>query len=126
MYHTALQVKRILLQAARALAAADVFHENNVERCKVLRLDRVEAVDAGQHGPVLGLHDVVDVLVEHIKQGLSLVLQQRLENEPLVMGKEEKAARLTLRLAGLEDAVAVLIGGQRDIDLVRIDAVKVK
>jgi hypothetical protein len=126
VHDTALQVERILLHAARALAAADVLHENDVQWCKVFGLDRVESVDAGQHRPVLGLHDVVNVLVEHIEQGLPLVLQQRLENEPLVMRKEEEAARLTLRLAGLEDAVAVLIGGQRDVDLVRIDAVKVK
>ena len=42
------------------------------------------------------------------------------------MRKEEKAARLTLRLARLEDAVAILLGGQRDVDLVCIDAVKIK
>lgn len=105
-----LKVKGELLHASWIEALADVFHQDEIKGSKVLRLNRVKAIDADKQRAVFRLDDVINVVVKYLEQRLPLILQQCLEDEALIVRKEEEASRFPLRLSGLEDVVAILVG----------------
>lgn len=109
--HATLQVEDA--EDVLALGTTDaILHDDEADGLLIFHLNRVDAIDASDK-TVFVSHYVLEVVLLDSLPGGEVVLSHRLDDEFLVLAEKEEAARLALRLASLEDHLAVDVGVER-------------
>lgn len=99
-----------------------VFHDDEVDRRKLLGLYSVQTKDFGDQRLIIIDFEVVYEVLEHTQQHFLLRPPDGLDNEFLVIGVEEEGTTHALALPSLEDAAPVLGEIKGLLDVVGTDA----
>lgn len=109
----------------RAVYFRCILHDYNVQWCKVVCLNSKNPINACNQRSILRFLEVLDQVVQHVKENLLFYRVHSLDQKPVVIRKEEERTTEPSTLTSLEHHVAVVFDGEGIHQVLWSDVVEV-